>query len=95
MLEGLGDGLLGSADPHGEEVGCPALDELPVEGLGEVAGELGLAGTGMAMEEEIHGVAVARSPPLVERAHGPENRVWRSIRVEDSWVIVIDHGDGR
>lgn len=39
LPEGLSDGLLGIADPHGKEVGGPALDEFSVKGLGEVAGE--------------------------------------------------------
>ena len=50
LLEGLGDGLLGSADPHGEEVGGSALDELPVEGLGEVTGEFRLACAGKSVK---------------------------------------------
>jgi hypothetical protein len=37
LPEGGGDGLLGSADPHTQKIGGPALDGAPVEGLGEVA----------------------------------------------------------
>ena len=49
-----GDRLLRAADPHGQEIRAPLLNELVVEGLGELAGELGLTHARKAMEEEIH-----------------------------------------
>jgi len=95
VLEGLGDGFLCAADPHGKEVRRPALDELPVESLGEVAGEFRLAGAGKTVKEAGHRETIARSPPLVERAYGSENCVWRRVRVEDGRVVGVDHRDGR
>ena len=92
--ESPGDGLLRAANPHRQEIRGPLLDELVVEGISEVAGELGFALARKAMEEEIHRESI-RLTTSIELFYGPENRLWGNIRVEHGRVVGACNGDWR